>query len=303
MASLKEQTAATQEQSSFLVACRQTLPPIFRHPATWILTALWVISTAYLAVLGKIAFSQILFVVASVIMILLTIPLTQGAPPAAWEMPATYSRSRLWWQIVLTVLSLGIITLVVVIGDLASSSSLFAALHAPIFQLLLVLIFEIALPIGLVMWLGARRQELGFTRGYRTWRTTALLSAIPVLLIVFGVASGKISLLSVIVRAVLLVLIAGLPEEISFRGILMTRLIRLVGTGWGIAISALIFALLHVGTDIVQAKSTALLVVLATTISAQMGGGIALAVALQRSRSLIPGVISHSLTDVAVPVI
>ncbi len=303
MVSFDEEIAGTPQRLGFLDACRQTLPPIFRHPATWTLTALWIVATIYLLALGKATVSQILISLISIVPILLVIPLTQGAPPAAWEEPATYSRSKLWWQTVLTVLSLGMVTLVVVMGSLSQSSPLFAALHAPLLQILITLIFEIALPVGLVVWLGVRRREMGFTKGYRTWRTTAILSALPVLLIVIGVASGKISLLSVIVRTILLILVAGLPEEIGVRGVLMTRLIRLAGTGWGIAISALIFALLHIGTDIVQFKSAAFPVILAAIIFGQMGGGIYFAVAFQRTRSLIPGVISHALTDAAVPVI
>ncbi len=78
----------------------------------------------------------------------------------------------------------------------------------------------------------------------------------------------------------------------------MTRLNRLLGTGWAIAISALFFGFLHIGTDLFRSGSPSILVVLALAIYGQMAGGVTFAVLLQRSGSLVPGIITHSLGDV-----
>ena len=88
---------------------------------------------------------------------------------------------------------------------------------------------------------------------------------------------------------------AGFPEEIFFRGLLLTRLIRLTGTKWGIVISALLFGLLHTATnlshqgDIVLALSTAILT--------QVTFGVMVAVIFVRTRNVWAGVVFHTLID------
>ncbi len=158
---------------------------------------------------------------------LLTIPLTQGAPPAAWKIPVPYSRTRLWLQGGLALLSAMFIALLALLGNLHISIPLLTPFYNfisanALIGIISILFFEIVVPLGLALLLGARRREMGFQKGYHTWRVTALSSAFPALLLVIAIVQGKLTLLAVLGKIVLVLLIAALPEEIVMRGVLMT---------------------------------------------------------------------------------
>ncbi len=55
-----DHTLAVQEkQGGFLDAYRQVLPAVIRHPATYLLTLLWLLATIYLFAIGKITLTGI----------------------------------------------------------------------------------------------------------------------------------------------------------------------------------------------------------------------------------------------------
>ena len=102
---------------------------------------------------------------------------------------------------------------------------------------------------GLALFLlGARPRELGFARGHCVWRVAALWSAIPLVIIAVDVATGR-SVDALVGRTVQTTLHSGPFEEFLFWGALFTRLARLLGDGWGLALSSLAFGLLHVGAN------------------------------------------------------
>ncbi len=91
-----EVTPAVQEkQGGLLAAYRETFPAIVRHPATWLLTLLWLAAAIYLLLLGVVSLWNFLLSCLSIAPLLLIIPLTQGAPVTTWEVPGSSSRSRL----------------------------------------------------------------------------------------------------------------------------------------------------------------------------------------------------------------
>jgi len=88
---------------------------------------------------------------------------------------------------------------------------------------------------------------------------------------------------------------AGFPEEVFFRGILLTRLIRLFGTKWGIVLSTLIFGIMHMALNL--SKGGSVFLALCETILSQATAGIILAIIFVRTRNLLAGVVFHTLLD------
>ena len=93
-------------------------------------------------------------------------------------------------------------------------------------------------------------------------------------------------------------LMGPIPEEILFRGTLMTRLSTLLkSSSWGIVISSLIFGLLHVSANIGYLNHAPLTVALAMTLPFDAVAGVAMALLLQRTRNLLAGITLHVSTD------
>jgi len=91
---------------------------------------------------------------------------------------------------------------------------------------------------------------------------------------------------------------AGLPEEVLFRAILLTRLERLLrSSGWALFISSLIFGLTHLPIDYLFFTSHDVRETLITALTFQMGYGAAFAFAYQRTRNIWPLAVLHSLVD------
>lgn len=298
-------SAAVHTPGRFFYAYRQMLPFVLRHPATWLLTVLWLASWLFLFMKGQPVLIGLPLTILNLLLVLLAIPLTQGILPAPISgQLSTMLRWRLWLQVVLLFCSVGLITLTTLLGNLHLLPSLLLPFYTvtqtdanvPL-AIFIALFFEAGLPFFLAFLLGMNWQELGLQRGYHVWRTTALFSFPTIIFLFVVVIEGKMVLTTLIIRLVILLLAAGLPEEVGFRGILMTRLVRLLGTGWGLALAALLFGLFHFGADIARSGSTNILVVFATAMYGQMFGGFAFAFLFLRTRSLIPGIIVHTLSD------
>lgn len=291
-----------QERSSFFEAYRQTLAAVLRHPATWLLTLLWLATAAYLFSIGRATIPNALLVLSPLILVLLTLPLTHGAPPAPWEAPIASSRSQLWMQSGFTLLCLLLVSTLSFASNIHSALPWLTAYAAfshnnTLFRSGIALVLEAALPLGFVLQRGVRWRELGFQRGYHLWQVTLLWSALPAIPLLLAIIGGRVTLLTALLRIGIAFLLGALPEEIGVRGVLLTRLMRLLGTGWGIAVTSLLFGLLHFGLDVAQAGSTAVLPILALALYAQMSGGIFFAIVFQRTRSLFPAMVSHALSD------
>jgi len=301
-------SATRPKTGNFFVAYQQTLPAVFRHPATWLLALLWVLATGYLLTVGKATPLGFLVSGMAILLALVAIPLTQGAPAAPWEGPVSSSmRWRLWLQCCLTILCVVALVLLSLLATLQIPIPLLIPFYAVlrssgIVRLLLAFVSQAVLPLVLVFLLGARWRELGFQKGHHSGRTTGVLSIPFIVYIVFAIIVRKITLPLLLLRFVLLFVQAGLSEEIAWRGVIMSRLTRLLGIGWGIALSSLIFGIFHVATNIFLSGSTPL-VGLAQGVFGQMPAGIFLAVVFYRTRSLIPVIIPHTLTDTAVSIL
>lgn len=158
-------------------------------------------------------------------------------------------------------------------------------------------VLEFVLPLALLLALGARWRDLGMGRGHRVGRVLVLWSA-P-LLVNLGVLIGTgqaqpLRLAGVFIRNGFQ---NGPVEEFLFRGALLTRLSLLFGGGWGLALSALVFGVFHVGVNARLETGGDLLAAACAGIAGQMPYGIALGVIFQRTRNLLAGSVTHMLID------
>src|SRR5579885_1199520 len=91
---------------------------------------------------------------------------------------------------------------------------------------------------------------------------------------------------------------AAFPEEFLFRGIVMTRLRRLFGTGWGIFLPSLLFGLYTLGPT---STSHDLGTALAVCIISQAVGGLGLAIIFVRTRNILACGLAHGMGDTLPP--
>jgi membrane protease YdiL (CAAX protease family) len=91
---------------------------------------------------------------------------------------------------------------------------------------------------------------------------------------------------------------AGLPEEVLFRAILLTRLERVWrSSGWALFVSSLVFGLTHLPIDYLFFTAHDWRETLITALTFQMGFGAAFAFAYQRTRNVWPIAVLHALVD------
>ena len=91
---------------------------------------------------------------------------------------------------------------------------------------------------------------------------------------------------------------AGLPEEVLFRAILLTRLERVWrNSSWALLVSSIIFGMAHLPIDYLFFTSHDLRETLITAFTFQMGFGAAFAFAYQRTRNVWAIAVLHTLVD------
>lgn len=290
--------AATSPTPVQAASSRDHFPALFRvtlrHPAAWLFAGLYVLAIVYLVATHHANLLLIALVqLGSIIIPLLIVwPMTTNAPPAPWEEAPPTTRLRLWLQLVLPLVVTGL-------GLLA-----FYALVAPFIRQLpipsrvialpVALLIEIIIPLAVVVALGASFREIGFGPGYRSWRVGGALFLLNLLLIGLILVAGWSTPDVVLLGAIPSFLTAALPEEILFRGIVMTRLGRLFGTGWGISLSSLLFGLYHLGANMAgRDLGTAL----ALCIVSQGVGGLGFAIIFLRTHNILATVLAHGMGD------
>jgi membrane protease YdiL (CAAX protease family) len=251
-----------------------------------------------------------------IVMLLLTLlalPLTAGAPTALQQVMATNS-TRARWRLQVAVLLL-------VIAFIASLAAIYFRLiqapiplltpltswllgsmeplgHTPTIGDLAIPLLYFALPVAVLLPLGMRWRDMGFGRGYRSWAVIALFSAPLLVLIGLELVSGQKSALVLLFLLIQNSLRNGFFEEFLFRGPLLNRLNLLCGPAWGVALSTLIFALFHAPTYTVSFGGDAL-VGLAYSLVNPVVFGLCFAVIVLRTRNLLASSVIHALFDTA----
>lgn len=85
-----------------------------------------------------------------------------------------------------------------------------------------------------LLLLQADVRDLGFQHGYRSWRVIAAWCLLPIVLILLNLVRGQMTIGYVATSLVGNSLRNGFFEEFLFRGALLTRLSRLLGSAWGL---------------------------------------------------------------------
>ncbi|MCH8345151.1 MAG: CPBP family intramembrane metalloprotease [Planctomycetes bacterium] len=153
-----------------------------------------------------------------------------------------------------------------------------------------VLMFVVPLP--LLLLLGARWRSLGFERGWRTWRVVVLWSIAYVGYWVFNLITGTWSVGRLGHILLSNTMQNGFFEEFLFRGVLQTRLSRLISPSWALVVSSLGFGLWHIGAD-AKALGGDLLAGAALSILVQGSMGLAFGVIFLRTRNLLACSVIH----------
>jgi membrane protease YdiL (CAAX protease family) len=284
-------------------ASRAVFRRLVRSPALWLFIVVYLVALILYIPVGGNGYGLLVllsFMLYYVLAAILVFRLTAGAPSAAWEEAAMAPRARLWVQ-------LGVITLFLV---------LYAALTVAIFspeslpglgpflvqnnELTILLAFAgvpvvCLLPLVILRLLGVGFREMGLGRGYHAWRVAAIGCSVPACLLVVFLALGHFTPLALGKEVIQVALFTAIPEEVLFRGVLMTRLARLLGAQWGIALAVGIFALIHLATDLHQYGSLPLALVL--MVLTQAAAGLLLITVFVRTRSLLSGVVLHTILD------
>lgn len=157
--------------------------------------------------------------------------------------------------------------------------------------------FELVLPLTLLLLLGARLRQLGFGAGHRTGVVLLVWSALQLVnLLVLSLSGGArpLSLLVVFIRNGFQ---NGPVEEFLFRGALQTRLSALLGPGWGLVLAALVFGAWHIGANARFETHGDLLAAACAGVAGQAPYGLAFGVIFQRTRNLVAGSVFHMLLD------
>ena len=280
-------------------------------PATWLYALVWIVAAGLLVsngykalVLGGVADLGFILALSAV-----TVAVTPRPPAAP---PGTVNRVRLYAQTgaVLVVAALIALTatalnhagppqlsrIPVFSGLVLGLKTQWRLLSVPLTYVVADPVIDVVLPLVILLALGARRQELGLQRGYRS-AITLLVWAIPLVLGIIVVAvqrpTAAPSALVIFGRNFFQ---NGFSEEFLFRGGLQSRLERIIGPAWGLVVTSLTFGIWHAGAD-APAVGRNLGLALCLGIVAQSPSGVGLGIVFQRTRSLIAGTVIHMLFD------
>ncbi|GEM_PF-2012466 len=290
-------SSGSVEPSRILTRDRAIFYAWFRSPAFWLFAALYVIGAGvYLLLGGPAALVKPLgFLISYALILLVTIACTTNAPAPAWAEAAPYSRRQLWWQ-----LGAALLFWLLEIGYSFLLFGLVQTLPGRYLPLLILgnvvilLLLNVGFPLLIMRRLGVPWSELGFGRGYRVRLVMGISCFLPIVVLVIQALIGR-GLASIGSELLQVLLQAAFVEEVFYRGILLTRLIRLVGTGWGIVLAALIFGAAHAALNLSQGND--IVFALAQMIVAQTTLGLVLGVLFVRTRTIWAGVVFHALVD------
>ena len=306
-----EANRATVRRVGPAAAIRESAAAATASRAAWFYGAIWLACVGDLLLRGQVVTVLIGAGAAagSGVLAAITIAMTARAPAPSWTAePISRDRTRLALQVVLLLmLSLLIVEWLLdwkrllphVLTAVPAWTWFYDHLGRAEFHLALPpgflttpVIYGV-LPLVLTLALGARPRELGLGRGYRAWRVTAVWCALPAVVILVQLATGR-SVVALLRRLLTVAMTSGPWEEFLYRGALLTRVAGLWGAGWGIVLSSLMFGLLHVATNVNDlGLGTDLLTGAAAGVVMQGTGAIGFAVATQRTGNLLATSVTH----------
>ncbi|MCX7838862.1 MAG: CPBP family intramembrane metalloprotease [Anaerolineae bacterium] len=163
------------------------------------------------------------------------------------------------------------------------------------FEIVPKVIEQVIVPIIVLFVLGYRWRALGLDWNWRAWWISlpALLA-----LTAFGVFTHWNALPRFGWQTVEYFFGAGLPEEVLFRALLLTRLEAWWRNGaWALLGSSIIFGLTHLPINFFVFTARDWNQVWITALTFQMGMGAVFAFAYQRTRNVLPLAVVHALVN------
>lgn len=152
------------------------------------------------------------------------------------------------------------------------------------------------IPFVLLLLMGARPAELGFGKGYRSWRVTLAWVALPAVTFAALLIAGLLPLQVLVRRLIGNSLQNGFFEEFLFRGALQTRLNGLVTPAWALVAQALVFGVWHVHSNTLQFGGD-VLAGLAACIVSQAIFGLCFGIVFNRTRNLLAPSVAHVMVN------
>lgn len=282
------------------------------RPVGWrTVVALYVLSTAYLAVQGRVNLALI-----APLGLALSVPLMTQVPRRLPKLNWMQDRDlavvlREVQPMVVYALLYPLLALPIVLYALDHHSPMWPGWPSPpIFSLQYIVADKILLmsgsAIAFAVALGHPLRQLGFRKVPESWRWVGpvppmilLFLAISVLTVRPGTSPGLLAAL-----ALVSFLYAGFPEEAFYRSMLQTRLELLFGTSTGIALTSLLFGLRHlpgrfffVWLGTTSSPATALALTVAVILSDQVVVGVMFGYMWHRYRNIYVNMAAHALYD------
>jgi len=292
---------------------RQSLPPVLRMPAAWILAAACLAGCLILVFsgYGSVLFGNLPVWTIMLVLTLLALPLTAKTPSTSQESAAFHPDKTRWGvQVAVLLLVIAFISSVALIhfqiiqaqipllSPLANwlLGSLEKFGQTPTLSNLAIPLLYFVVPMALLLLLGVRFREVGFGRGYRSWAMILLFSFLPLVLIVLKLVSGEKGLLILLFLIIQNSLRNGFFEEFLFRGPLLSRLNLLFGKSWGVMLATLIFGLFHIPAYTASFRGD-LLVGIGYSLVNPVVFGLCYAIIVLRTRTLFASSVIHALHD------
>ncbi len=276
---------------------RASMRPWVHRLAFWLFTALYLGgASVYFFLEGPAALIKPGgFLIGYALIVLITIVCTRSAPAPAWAAETPATRQQLWWQLGVA-LFFWLLTsayAVLLFGLVQALPTRYRGFLVA-GNLVVLLLLNVVLPLLLLRRLGVPWGELGFGRGYQVWLVIGVSCLLPLVVLVIQMLTGR-ALAEIGGQVLQTLLQAAFVEEVFYRGILLTRLIRLFGTSWGVVLSALLFGAAHAALNLSTGANPA--IGLAQLIVAQATFGMVAAVLFVRTRNIWAGVAFHALVD------
>lgn len=290
--------------------CQQGVIHGVQSRAAWLFAAAWIVSAASLAFAG---YGHLVAVASLVLLAVLffsvfTLPFTEGSPTFAAAQDRPTSRAKLWIQLAIVLVFIlfnGLrgmyfhLNLPTVVTHLPLLMPVLAFVDRFPFRLINPLLYFV-LPMAVLFLTGMRWREVGLGPGYHSWRVTALWCSVLIITILVALVVGTWEIVPLLLAIVSNSLQNGFFEEFLFRGVLMSRLGRLLNNrwDWAIVLSSLIFGLWHLGVEASGFNENYLLGA-AHSILMQAVYGLGFAIVTYRTRNLLASSIIHVLLNVA----
>lgn len=154
-------------------------------------------------------------------------------------------------------------------------------------------VLYMAIPGAVLLRWGVRPAELGMRRGYRSLAAAAPYLLVLGCLAIVKITRGEFRIVYLLPLAMLDNLLQnGLMEEFLFRGALQSRLGMLIGDGWSVIVSSLVFGAWHLGLTTGMLGGD-YLAGLAMSIMSQATLGLLFGLIAMRTRSLIAPTVAH----------